>query len=238
MPAFVERDLWTVMLHDFQQEAEARLGKMNSPVRQRQIIRQAKKRAADRFRELRKADVGSLALKYWRQIVNETYGVFSLSRRFDSLVMWAHYSKNHAGFVLEFDANHTFFQQQKTDNKELGFLQTVTYSPERIQIEVPLLKAHPEISIRKSSDWSYEEEVRLIREFRNAVAKIGAGENAVHLFALPKDAIRSVTIGMYAESDIEQRIRTILNRDSDLRSVKLYKARLSVTNFSIERQLI
>jgi hypothetical protein len=41
--------------------------------------------------------------------LNRRIGIFCLSRKSDSLLMWSHYADQYAGAVVEFDAAHEFF---------------------------------------------------------------------------------------------------------------------------------
>lgn len=101
----------------------------------------------------------------------------SLTEDKDNLLMWAHYAANHSGFVIEFDTSHNFFHN---DNKHLF---KVTCDESRPQVKtsefaslitdlVGLIKEDKKIPkkyfnkiskvFRKSNDWEYEKEWRLI----------------------------------------------------------------------------
>jgi len=41
--------------------------------------------------------------------LNRRIGIFCLSRKSDSLLMWSHYADQYAGAVVEFDAAHELF---------------------------------------------------------------------------------------------------------------------------------
>ena len=72
----------------------------------------------------------------WKHHMNREIGILSLSKRSDSIVMWAHYASNHQGFAIGFESEHPFFKRQPDDNQDIGILQEVEYSPDRIEIRV------------------------------------------------------------------------------------------------------
>lgn len=113
-----------------------------------------------------------------KEAIENKYGVLSLSRNPYSLLMWAHYADNHKGCVIEFDPqklpSRTTFGDVLFDI-ENG---TVIYSsikgenfikPKLISSQIGLTLTHGQdrdlsCLINKSIDWSYEEEVRIIRD--------------------------------------------------------------------------
>lgn len=75
----------------------------------------------------------------------------------DSLLMWAHYAKDHSGIVIGYHDRASFFQT----------MVKVDYQSERAYIPFgPGHKWHPEwpgiLMSRKSIEWAYEDEVRCI----------------------------------------------------------------------------
>src|SRR5271154_115746 len=45
-----------------------------------------------------------------RLITDSTFGILSLSKTPDNVLMWSHYAKSHCGFVIEFDSTHEYFK--------------------------------------------------------------------------------------------------------------------------------
>jgi len=82
-------------------------------------------------------------------------GVFCLTETADNHLMWVNYAQKHTGFVLGFDANASFF------NEEGRALRRVTYQP------APPVFAQPteDSCFYKSADWTYEQEWRCVRTF-------------------------------------------------------------------------
>lgn len=121
----------------------------------------------------------------------ETLGIISLSDNYDNNVMWSHYSDNHRGNVIQFTLSEeiSFFTNEieyKTFGEVYTFPEKVTYSkslPDFSIIEslsnndLDNLKEHGEffykefnrrILLCKSSDWSYEQESRMIVRLQDA----------------------------------------------------------------------
>jgi hypothetical protein len=126
-------------------------------------------------------------------LVNRSQGVFSMSRVNDNLLMWSHYASSHAGFVLGLDETHEFFHHDNVRGKPTC-PQNVVYSSLRNAAQV--VDFERELLYRKSIDWAYEEEVRLVKDFEIDIPKIrGYPLDKVHLYCLPSECIKEVYIG-------------------------------------------
>ncbi|AAY37863.1 DUF2971 domain-containing protein [Pseudomonas syringae] len=101
-------------------------------------------------------------------------GVLSLSRSPWHVLMWAHYAKHHTGFVVE------FFQQDwlprdkssRDDSHLVSF--PVRYSTERPTVNMWSDRMEDEVEkifMAKSTEWSYEEEERVIDFVNGASAQ-------------------------------------------------------------------
>ena len=140
--------------------------------------------------------------KMWheRQRANlAEFGVLCLCRNGESAAMWAHYAKNHEGFLLEFDENHDFFQQFKVGR--MGEWIEIEYRDERPIWDYEKEKGSGFLKF-KSAEWRYENETRL------AIAlamhpNTGADDKGIKcLVTAPADAITSVTIGLRTEVSV------------------------------------
>jgi hypothetical protein len=121
------------------------------------------------------------------------FGILCLSETADSLVMWAHYAGNHRGFVVQFDEKHPFFAPSEFDGQSLG-LTMVEYSPERPVVSYSTLNS-PHLYYRKSCEWSYEREWRLIKPLPSSSTVIAREEFPVHLYEVPHEAVKGVILG-------------------------------------------
>lgn len=101
----------------------------------------------------------------------------SLTEDKENLLMWAHYAANHSGFVIEFNTNNNFFQDDSkylfkvTCDKSRPNVKTNEFASLIINL-VELIKENKKIPkkyfdeiskvFRKSTNWEYEKEWRLI----------------------------------------------------------------------------
>jgi hypothetical protein len=155
-----------------------------------------------------------------QQTFDAMFGVLSLTDRPDSCVMWAHYAENHRGFVVQFDDAHPFFAAAEVDGQSLG-LQRVEYSPDR-----------PVLYYRKSPEWSYELEWRLIKPL-SAASKVRTGEDHdVCLFEVPADAIRGVILGHAIPH--AQRIDLFSKIQAHLAHATIFQTALSKESYALE----
>jgi hypothetical protein len=92
-------------------------------------------------------------------IIRERVGILSLSDRFDSLPMWAHYADLAKGFVVRFDNLKRSFPGDKTGS--LNIPKPVTYRDRLPGMTFdPSTQDH--LFFSKLSDWSYEREWRVV----------------------------------------------------------------------------
>jgi hypothetical protein len=102
----------------------------------RKLNRDHLKRARQKIEELPTAgQFRRTFLERGQANMDAKLGVLSLSRRWNSSLMWAHYSSSHAGFCVGFDRDHEFFQQTKRRKTGEFFCAPVHYSSNRPSIE-------------------------------------------------------------------------------------------------------
>lgn len=135
--------------------------------------------------------------------ISEKVGIFCLSKRYNSLPMWAHYAANATGAVIEFAKLDEFFLgdetgvlQQPIDvryNRETG---GVTFDP----------KSHDAIFFEKYSDWSYEQEVRVIVPLEQCENIPLDGGKRLYTLEIPPTIVSRVILGWNMDSIVSQRI--------------------------------
>jgi hypothetical protein len=145
--------------------------------------------------------------------LTESVGVLCMSTVSDNILLWAHYADAHRGVCLIFDASMEFFNSA----------QKVRYDNFRPKIN-PIFDSEDSMFnsalLTKSSDWSYEEEWRLIRY------QEGPG-----LCMFPCNALIGVILGAQVTPENELSVKEwISNSDAP---IKLYRASLSNTEFCI-----
>lgn len=155
---------------------------------------------------------------------NKRWGILSLSDRPANLLMWAHYADNHRGFVIQFNGRHEFFRT--------GAMGPVEYSETRPIVSITTLDS-PEVYFRKSCDWSYEREWRLVRPLIEADTTIETDTTSLHFFDIPPGAITGVITGaMMAEQDYRELCD--LAQSERWGQVNVHHAQLSREHFQIE----
>ena len=96
---------------------------------------------------------------------NKFAGIFSTSLKWDNILMWTHYAENHSGFIVGFD------EKKVRDSLLFHFGAKVEYPDNltfpKIQPSMSDLELFYKRFFVKSKDWSYENEFRLINDFRD-----------------------------------------------------------------------
>lgn len=168
------------------------------------------------------------------QLMSSTFdkslGAFCLSEVPDSLLMWSHYAASHTGFVLEFDARHTYFHQQKGPEDEFRHLRRVEYRETRPSANLTDFDG-VDVFLVKSGHWAYEREWRIFRALQEADVVIPAEPHSLHLFRFPPDALRSAILGARATSDTAAALKDILLVNNNLKHVRLRRARADDSHF-------
>jgi hypothetical protein len=158
------------------------------------------------------------------------FGILCLSETADSLLMWAHYAGNHRGFVVQFDETHPFFAASEFEGQSLG-LTKVEYSPERPVVSYSTLNS-PQLYYRKSPEWSYEREWRLIKPLPTASKIVSREGFPLHLFEVPHEAIKGVILGHAMPHETRVKLFEVLARD--LSHATIFQTALSKDIYTLE----
>lgn len=138
-----------------------------------------------------------------------TIGVLSLTERSDNLLMWSHYAEQHRGFVLAVDEQHPAISNRRSDEDEFYHPRKVEYSDRKTIVSLADVDG-PSLLLRKSLDWEYEDEWRVIKPLDDADKVIS---NSIHLFDLPAAAIEGVILGAGAKDEFIDAISDIFQSD-------------------------
>ena len=158
--------------------------------------------------------------------INSKIGIFSLSKRWDSSLMWAHYAQAHQGFCVGFHREHAFFQ-----NREVG-IRDVVYAEERIRVPVERgKKIDFQVMFQKSGDWAYEREERILSLLASADKTLPTTSFPIHLFKVPHEAVREVVLGARVSADAKRDIATHCKR----MGVPLFDCLPSSKRYDMER---
>lgn len=167
--------------------------------------------------------------------LNNKLGIFSLSRRWNSTLMCAHYTNSHKGFCVGFNKNSSFFKLKGNPIDPTFFIQPVEYSENRIKVPVERgMKIDPRVILTKSNDWKYEEEERLIGLLELSNKKIDAKPFDIHLFKIPHKIISEIIVGANISKDNFE----IINKFCLDNKISLYKSVMSATKFDMIREQI
>ncbi len=135
------------------------------------------------------------------RVLNDRYGILCFSTTKDSLLMWAHYSDSHRGFVLEFDSEDRDFNQ-------LGELREVTYDPSRPVLD-PTKPPTIAPFLRKGPEWSYERELRIMRPLRMCEGRSIDGV-ARFFVPVPRSCIRAVYLGCRMDQGVARKVAHLM----------------------------
>jgi hypothetical protein len=140
--------------------------------------------------------------------LNANVGVLCLSEIRDSLLMWGHYTDNHEGFVIGFDQNDSFFSVRRGPEDEFGFLRQVKYSRNRPRVTLANTTG-TEWFEKKSDEWAYEKEWRMLRVLADAECRIEGLPHPICLFSFPEDSVVEIIAGLRCSLELRDRLRTL-----------------------------
>jgi hypothetical protein len=148
------------------------------------------------------------------RVTNRYVGVLSLSEDPLNELMWAHYANSHAGFVVGLDSESEFFQPKPKEPKVCGELMNVIYTDTTpvVFVEPKKLDIPREIFFTKTTKWSYEREWRMIKYLEQADEVVTAGGKKIHLFAVPKEAVKEVLFGHKVPRDVADQVQRDLSK--------------------------
>lgn len=194
------------------------------------------------------------------RFINDNVVGLSLTEDKENLLMWSHYARQHKGFVIEFDTEHEFF---KTNDRFLfkvkcgnlrpridinAFSELIVYILHSLKNRTVLNRAELEkISkvFKKSEDWEYEKEWRLISATQNAnnyslientKTYIRLGHEAameefycsdyIALFHLPISCITAIYFGLRIPNNIPKEVFLLQQKNSNYSHIKLFYTKL------------
>lgn len=146
-------------------------------------------------------------------------GVLSLSEVNDSLLMWAHYAKQHEGLVIGFGATSSLLRTPR------GGPHRVRYSRDRPLQASAGKPSFENTLLLKSSEWKHECEWRALSTLRTS-SKDG------EFVQFDSSCIKSVILGSRADFRLTRRVERLLARQ-DMRHVRLYRAVLGTSTFRL-----
>jgi hypothetical protein len=156
-------------------------------------------------------------------------GVICFSSEATQPLMWAHYASAHTGLMLEFAAGCPLFQGMQ--------LLKVDYPPDRAKPvydpskPAETLSQLEQIARRKSIDWKYESEYRVIVELRHTHTPDGS---KLHFLPIDPSWILSVNFGLRCPVSLRTEVTCLLTQ-SGLKHIRLFEMRMHHEKFDLDR---
>jgi len=129
--------------------------------------------------------------------------VLCLSTNENHLLMWAHYADSHKGALIEFNVENEFFANAK--------LFEVKYQNARPVMRMSTAKDSLGAATTKGEIWNYEEEWRMMKDYRTAPEILPGDEGG--LFAIPKEAIKRVVLGFRSTDPFIAAMKSVLSKE-------------------------
>lgn len=166
--------------------------------------------------------------------VNAHLGVFSLSGRWDSGLMWSHYTGSHSGFCLGFRRNHSFFTKSDLPNR-IG-PSPVIYSAHRVGVKFSRFTTDEVLRLlfTKSLDWQYEKEERLVEVLSHAKVMRNGNPYPVALFEVPHSALAEIVIGIRTDAGLKKE----LIEAGERLGIPVFQSVISQETFDIARTMV
>jgi len=132
-------------------------------------------------------------------LIRSRIGILSLTERYDSLPMWAHYAANAKGYVVQFEGLNQKFKEDPTGS--LNVLKPVKYT-ENISGMTFDPSTQDNLFFSKLQDWSYEREWRIVSALSTMDSSNFSGENKkIHLHPIEPSIITRVICGWNVSPD-------------------------------------
>lgn len=167
-----------------------------------------------------------------RQLAKNTaknIGILSLTRNARNGLMWSHYCDKHRGYVLGFDDNHPWFNPPENAGKFLGRLIPIEYKNDRVELNAGVNSEKQAFApfFRKSYDWEYEEELRVLAPL-SEIKKIN---DLLYVREYPAEMLKEVIFGVDMP---DTQIADIKGALSEFTHVKYFRSMPSSKNYDVE----
>lgn len=151
------------------------------------------------------------------------YGILSLAKHPDNILMWSHYSENHKGYCLGFSGEileNVIAEKGQQHGATIGPVVYQENYPELDFTEMGERKYDVPRSFTKSSLWGYEDEYRMV--FNKADFR----------FEYPKEMLIEIYLGCKMPSERKDEIVSFLSENR--LDVRLYRMEMSFDKFALD----
>jgi hypothetical protein len=140
-------------------------------------------------------------------------GVACFSKKNDSILMWSHYADNHKGVCLKF---------KTSDAKFFDNVATVKYTEKfpNLNYEFQYSDSQNFLFFTKSKEWTYEEEVRVLKKPRQ-------------LFKFKPEVLDSIYFGAKCTVKNRNEIIELVQEKREFENVKFFKVKLDSEAFKL-----
>lgn len=167
--------------------------------------------------------------KLQEKIMDEHYGIFSGSSKWNGILLWSHYANNNQGFCVGFK------EQELRQFGGFGRTGVVMYNTDLPKIKFKGKETQEEkfnrIRIQtttKSEEWEYEQEYRLIKAFAKPPIPFERRKQ------IPDEVFSDVTLGINISVENKEEIVEVCRQ----KRILVYQAQKVPFKFEIDRVLI
>lgn len=162
-----------------------------------------------------------------RENLDKTVGILSLSRRWDSTLMWSHYASSHQGFCVGFNFQAPFFSERMQDKT----LVSVKYSDSRVPMAATELEVF-DLWCTKSTKWQYEAEERIGVLLTEANQKIECIPLDIYLYTVPHFLVKEIIVGLNISTNNFILVKEFCAKNE----ISLYQTKASNIRFDMNRE--
>jgi hypothetical protein len=198
------------------------------------LTEEAKSHCRERHNERLGIDVNETIERYFQKQhtlrMENAVGILCLSSNPNSLLMWAHYTNSHKGFLIEFTQSEHLWDS-------IGVPIKVLYEDERPTLDYDDDKNYFQHFHTKSKEWSYESEYRVVTP-ADELEEFKPIENLSLLMQIinPK-CISRVFFGCAMNTNDKNKLKKILMNPA-LDHVELYQSVLHTREYALQYKKI
>ena len=139
--------------------------------------------------------------------------IMCFTKNFKNILMWSHYANNHTGVCIGYDYSCSFFHNKYScsysDN--VGEIRRIEYTNDRPKFIVPSdLVNDTSEWFKKSKDWKYDKEYRVLLSTDDAIYNYGS-DPAMLFFKIHPKYIKRVILGCRMEEKYKKYKKYIYN---------------------------
>lgn len=166
------------------------------------------------------------------QKLKQNTGIACLTESCDSLLMWAHYANNHKGMCVEYALSAITNQLHFTPLPVIYSDEKTKFSPNDLNyISKDAEKLLTESLTSKSTEWSYENEWRIIRDDKACGDRWNAEKQGALLDMIPPS---SIILGCAAEPDFESEVEKYCRSSR----INLYKMEKDPIHYRLNKKAV